>query len=306
MTVITRYLIQQLQKKVTAPGVTRPARLGRQEPKLFFGISSCQGQGGRIIRAAACCLLLLALLPLRPVAVEGAAVPVRFSEGMVRGFLVLHDAGGKRLASGDFLQVSRDGEIKSRTVLHFKDGSLHDETAVFTQQRNFVMKSYRLQQKGPSFRDEMDVSLERASGIYRVKVKPRGGQEKVLTGKLNLPTDVYNGMVPIVVKNLPKGAKETVHMVAFTPTPRVIELEVTPSVEDRVLVGDLSKSALHYILKPKLGLLKIPAMVVGQLPPDNHLWIMTSDVPAFVRFQGPLAPGGPIWVIELASPVWGK
>jgi hypothetical protein len=306
MTVITRHLIQQLQKKVSAREDSCPAVLGGREPALFFRTRSRQGRWARITRAASCCLLLLALLPLRPVAVEGAAVPVRFSEGMVRGFLVLHDSGGRRLASGDFLQVSRDGGIRSRTVLHFKDGSLHDETAVFTQQRSFVLKSYRLLQKGPSFRDEMDVSLERASGAYRVKVKPQGGKEKVLTGKLNLPPDVYNGMVPIVVKNLPKGAKETVHMVAFTPTPRVIELEVTPSVEDRVQVGDLKKSALHYVLKPKLGMLKIPAMVVGQLPPDNHLWIMTSEVPAFVRFQGPLAPGGPIWVIELASPVWGK
>ncbi|HBG05494.1 MAG: hypothetical protein A2075_21070 [Geobacteraceae bacterium GWC2_58_44] len=249
---------------------------------------------------------MLAAPFLFPVAVEAAAVPVRHTEGMVRGFLVLSDSDGSRIASGDFLQTSRGGEIKTRTVLHFKDGSKHDESAVFTQQRNFVMKSYRLVQKGPAFREDMDASLERGSGRYRVKIKPRKeGREKVLNGKLDLPIDVYNGMVPTVAKNL-KGAKEVVHMVAFTPTPRVIELEMIPSGEDSFTIGDLKKGALHYVLKPKLGLLKVPATLLGKMPPDNHIWIVTADVPGFVKFQGPLANEGPIWRIELTSPVWPK
>jgi len=252
------------------------------------------------------CLLLLAALVFWHGALEAAPVPVRFTEGMVRGFVLLSDTGGGRIGSGDFLQVSWAREIKSRTVIHFKDGSVHDETAVFTQQHTFVMKSYRLLQKGPSFREDMEVSLERAAGKYRVKVKPHDGPEKVLTGKLDLPLDVYNGMVPIVAKNLPKGARETVHMVAFTPTPRIIELEMIPSGEDKVLIGNLEKTAAHYVLKPKLGILKVPATLLGKMPPDNHIWIITADVPAFVKFQGPLATEGPIWRIELTSPVWPK
>lgn len=247
--------------------------------------------------------LLLASLGLCADVVQAKPVPVRHTEGMVRGFLVMSDSDGTRIASGDFLQSSRGGEIKTRTVLHFKDGSLHDETAVFTQQRNFVMKSYRLVQKGPSFREDMEASLERGTGKYRVKMKPKDGRDKVLNGKLDLPLDVYNGMVPTVAKNL-KGGREVVHIVAFTPTPRVIELEMNPSGEESFAIGDLKKSALHYVLKPKLGLLKVPAKILGKMPPDNHLWIVTADVPAFVKFQGPLANEGPIWRIELTSPVW--
>lgn len=255
--------------------------------------------------ASTCLLFLVALLFCHSV-VQAAPVPVRFTEGMVRGFLVLSDTGGSRIASGDFLQTSRGGEIKTRTVLHFKDGSLHDETAVFTQQRNFVMRSYHLVQKGPAFDDDMNITLERATGKYRIKVKPhKGGGEKVLNGKLDLPLDVYNGMVPIVAKNL-KGAQKTVHIVGFSPKPRVLELEMIPSGEEGVMIGDLKKTALHYVLKPKLGMLKLPATLLGKMPPDNHLWIITADVPAFVKFQGPLATEGPIWRIELASPVWPK
>jgi len=254
--------------------------------------------------AALLCLLSFMLVCARPL--NAAPIAVRFTEGLVHGFLVLNNSAGSRIASGDFLQIPQGANIKSRILLHFKDGSLHDETVVFSQQHQFVLQSYRLVQKGPSFQDEMDISLDRSSGSYLVKVRGKGGEEKVLHGKLELPLDVYNGMVPTAVKNLHPGARDTIHMVAFTPTPRVIELEIVPTHEERFLVGDLPKGALHYVLKPGLGLLKIPAALVGRTPPDNHLWIVTADVPAFVRFDGPLAPDGPIWRIELASPVWPK
>ncbi len=251
-------------------------------------------------------LLMMVTHLIKPLSAQGAPISVRFAEGMVRGFLELSDADGKRIASGDFLQVPRGGELKCRTVLYFKDGSLHDESAVFTQERDFLMKSYRLIQKGKAFEQEMDISLDRSGGgKYRVAVG-KAGNEKVLEGKLDLPLDVYNGMVPTVLKNLPKGAREKIHLVAFTPAPRVIELDMVPGGEDRLFIGDLEKSADHYVLKPKLGLLRLPAALLGRTPPDNHIWTITKEVPAFVRFVGPLAFGGPVWRIELASPRWPK
>ena len=267
--------------------------------------ASCKATAERNRRTTVC-FLIFALLLSCGCQVQAAPVPVRHIEGMVRGFLVLSNSKGVRIASGDFLQIGQGGEIKTRTVLYFKDGSLHDETAVFTQQRAFIMKSYRLVQKGPAFTDEMDVTLNRATGKYRVKVKGRkDGQEKVLEGKLDMPLDVYNGMVPIVAKNL-KGAKAIVHIVVFTPTPRVVELEMIPSGKEWFLIGDLKKGALHYVLKPQLGMLKLPATLLGRTPPDNHVWIITAEVPAFVKFEGPLALSGPIWRIEMASPAWPK
>jgi hypothetical protein len=44
-------------------------------------------------------------------------------------------------------------------VFHFKDGSLFDETVVFTQQRVFTMKTYHLVQRGPAFSDDTEISL---------------------------------------------------------------------------------------------------------------------------------------------------
>src|SRR4029077_6427432 len=98
---------------------------------------------------------------------------------------------------------------------------VYDETVVFTQERVFTMRSYHLVQRGPVFPEDTEISLERTSGKYRVNTKAhKDGREQVLNGTLDLPPDVYNGMVITVAKNLRKGANETVHIVAFTPTPR--------------------------------------------------------------------------------------
>lgn len=247
-------------------------------------------------------VLLTALLWQRPLA--AAPVPVRFPEGSLHGFLVLSTPEEVPIASGDLLLVGRDGEVESRLEFHFKDGSVFDETVVFTQRDVLTMQSYHRVQRGPVFPEDTEISLERASGKYHVKTKShKDGQAKMLDGTIDLPLDAYNGMVPIVLKNLSSGARETIHMVVFTPAPKLIKLELVPAGEDRILVGGSEKSAIHYVLKPMLGIwLKFFASLLGKMPPDNDVWIVTTDVPAFVKFEGQLYMDGPIWRIELTSP----
>ena len=79
---------------------------------------------GALLACAA--LLRPAMLPAEPVAVKNA-------EGLVHGFLVLRSTDGKILASGDLIQVARGDRVTTRLVFHFKDGSIHDETAVHSQ-----------------------------------------------------------------------------------------------------------------------------------------------------------------------------
>src|SRR5262245_66074592 len=102
-------------------------------------------------------------------------------------------------------------------------------------------------------------------------------------------------MVITVAKNLPKGASETIHIVAFTPEPRLIELEFTPAGEQKLRIGELGKTATRYVLKPRLGIrLKLFATLLGRMPPDSHAWIISDELPAFVRFEGQLVTNGPI------------
>ncbi len=244
-------------------------------------------------------VVAVALQPLM-----AAVVPVRFAEGVTHGFLVLRSVDGAALAHGDLLQVGKDGDISKRMVFHFKDGSVFDENVTFTERGVYALKSYRLSESGPAFATDREISMTPATGAYRVTTKDhKGGGEKVLEGVLDLPPDVYNGMILTVVKDLAKGAREVIHFVAFTPQPKIIELELTPAGEQKVAVGETTRTAVHYILKPRLGVwLTFFATILRRMPEDLHAWILTGDVPAFVGFEGSLTTPGPVWRIELVSP----
>ena len=233
-----------------------------------------------------------------------AAVPVRFAEGIAHGFLVLRNVEGAVLAHGDLLQTGKDGDVSKRMVFHFKDGSVFDENVTFTERGVYTLKSYRLSESGPAFALDTEISMTPATGAYRVTTKDhKGGAANMIEGRLELPADVYNGMILTVVKDLAKGSSEVIHFVAFTPQPKLIELELTPAGEQKVAVGETTRTAVHYVLKPRLGVwLTFFATILRRMPEDLHVWILTDDVPAFVGFEGSLTAPGPVWRIELVSP----
>jgi hypothetical protein len=238
--------------------------------------------------------------------VVAAAIPVRYTEGTVHGFLELTTDAGAPIAHGDLLQVARDGEIASRMVFHLGKGSVFEETVTFTQHNVFAMQTYHLVQSGPEFADDLDASISR-TGSYVVRTKShKNGAEHEFAGTLAMPSDVYNGMVAIIAKNVSTHDNTTIHVVAFMPEPRLIAIELAPSGSERVRLGRQEEETVNFAVKPKLGvLLHVGTALSGKMPPDSHVWIVTDDVPAFVRSQGPLY-SGPVWRIALTSPAWPR
>jgi hypothetical protein len=47
--------------------------------------------------------------------------------------------------------------------------------------------------------------------------------------------------------------------------------------------------------------LRVLATLLGKAPADQECVILTEDVPAFVRCDGPLYLKGPVWRIETTS-----
>jgi hypothetical protein len=54
------------------------------------------------------------------------------------------------------------------------------------------------------------------------------------------------------------------------------------------------------------GVAGIVAPILGKQPKDTHVWILEGKAPAFVRMEGQFYEDGPIWKIELTSPIWQK
>jgi hypothetical protein len=237
------------------------------------------------------------------VALPAAAAPisVRFAEGATHGYLILRNDHGDRLADGELIQKTRGDLVEGQLIFRFKDGSLHDERVSFTQKRVFSLQSYMLIQRGPSFPATMDVAMERKTGEYRVQSFQDGSADTPVIGRLELPDDVSNGMVVTLLRNLAAGSGETVHVVAFTPEPKVIELKLIPATNRTVHIGDLAKQVTQYVLEPQLNSVTMFfGKLLGKLPRafHYHFWLLTDDVPAFGGFEGPLYLNGPTWRIE--------
>ena len=87
------------------------------------------------LRSAALVALIAALSAPRP---SGEPVRVRYLEALTHGFLSLKTVEGKLLGSGDLIQTVRGNRVNSRLVLHYKDGSVSDETTVSRSRTNFA------------------------------------------------------------------------------------------------------------------------------------------------------------------------
>jgi hypothetical protein len=230
-------------------------------------------------------------------------VAVRYPEGTVHGFLLLRAQSDSVLAHGNMLQTVKGSVVTSEMIFRFSDGSRFEERVTFSQDGVFRLRDYSLTLKGKSFASDLQITLNGATGRYRVEVAGEEESPAVEEGTLDLPADVYNGMVVTIAKNLTRQTETRVHCVAFMPEPRIVEIELGAVASPGVRHGGWSMNTLHFVVKPKLGFfLGALARLTGQLPPDNHIYIVTDGVPAFVRSDGPLYNDGPVWRIELAVP----
>jgi len=163
-------------------------------------------------------------------------------------------------------------------------------------------------QRGPAFPEDVEASFTRAPGRYEIRRREKDKQEpEALSGTIELPPDVYNGMALTVLRNLPKGATGTGQMLAFTPKPRFVKMVLHPVGDDPVIIGESRRVATRYLVDLEVGgIAGIFAAVAGKEPPDLRYWMVGGDVPAFVKFEGALFLNGPVWRIELTAPSWPK
>jgi hypothetical protein len=256
----------------------------------------------RVRRAAALAFAAAVAAPPGP---PPEAVAVRYSEGITHGFLVLRALDGAHLADGDLIQTARADQVTSRMVLRFLDGSVQDETVVFSQHGRFRLLSDRLIQKGPAFPIPLETSIDGVRGTVSVRWEEKG-QTKTADERFDPPADLANGFVATLVKNLdPERARSSLSMMATSPKPRLVRLVVAPAGIDAFAIGDSPRKAYRFLIHVELGgIAGAVAPIVGKQPPDTSLWVSEGDAPTFLKSEGPFYVGGPSWKLELAVPSW--
>jgi hypothetical protein len=78
-----------------------------------------------------------------------------------------------------------------------------------------------------------------------------------------------------------------------------VKLAISAAGSEAVSTSGSARQATHYVIKAEIGgIAGILAPLVGKQPPDTHVWILEGASPAFVKSEGPLFYGGPVWRIE--------
>jgi hypothetical protein len=199
-------------------------------------------------------------------------------------------------------QIVHGDRVTSRLVFHFRDGSVDDDRTVFSQRGVFRLISDHHIQRGPTFPKPMDVLINAVTG----QITSRSKDGQVRQDHLDLPPDVSNGLPPNLLMNIPPSIPETkLSFVAPTEKPRLIHVSIKPAGEVPFTIGDTKRKATDFVLHPELGgVVGIIAPIIGKQPADYHIWILGGTSPAFIREEGQMYEGGPIWRVEQISPAF--
>jgi hypothetical protein len=226
--------------------------------------------------------------------------------GTLHGFLELRTEDGKVVAYGDLVQVASGGNITAQLTFHFTDGSIDDETTVFSQRHTFQLITDHHIQKGPFFPHPIDLMIDTRTQQVTVRSEGRDGKDEVKTRHMQLPPNLADGLVSNIIANIRPGAAETrVPMLVATSDPRIVTLVISPRGEDAYSLAGSSRKALHYEIKIEIGgVAGIVAPMIGKQPPNIQVWIIGGQAPCFLREQGPLYADGPVLTMELVSPTW--
>ncbi len=239
--------------------------------------------------------------------VFAAPIQAKERQGAAHGFLLVKTLEGKVLATGDLECVNQGDQVRSRLTFHFRDGSIDDEVTVYRQKQVFRLISDHHIQRGPSFPQPIDVAVNASKHEVQWR-ETKSGKEEVKSEHKDLPDDLANGLITAVLENYPIGTPEiTVSYLAGDSKPHVVRISIKPAGKASFYVGGVARKAKQFTLHVEIGgVAGAIAPLIGKQPTDKQIWVMEGEVPTFLKMEGALYNQGPIWVTELAAPVWPR
>ena len=198
-----------------------------------------------------------------------AAEPVKVlrPQGSAHGFVEVLTLEGKRIGLGDLIQRLQGSVVSSHLVLHFFDGSLDDETTVYSERGMLRFISDHHVQRGPSFPTPIDETVDAS----HASVTFSDVDGKTTQAHLRIPPDVYNGLASTVLMNLPavRPAETKIAVVVPAAKPRIIHLSMKSIGEKPFTMGGAPRSATDFLVHVELGgVVGVIAPLLGKHPLD--------------------------------------
>lgn len=193
--------------------------------------------------------------------------------------------------------------MTTRLTYRYTDGSIDDETTLFTQRGTFRVLSDHHIQRGSSFKEAIDITVNTATGLVVSHTEKKDGDEKNHDNHDKIPPDLSNGIVGFILAGLPSGTQRLeLPYLAATGKGRVVKLVVTPAGSGTFrMVGVPRKAVIYRVHIDVGGFAGAIAPFAGKQPEDQFVWILPGSAPTVVRQVGQAYIGGPILSMELAG-----
>ncbi len=230
-------------------------------------------------------LAVFATMPAR-------AIEWKQFETAVRGYPVMRDASGSRIADGNFVQWIQITYVSD-------NGRRFEETIVMQQRPELVQTRWKwreLQRAKPIRAFEINFTSGAATAMKEEK-----GEMKRWSDTLDVSRGTtfagfgFSMAAKALRERLIAGETVDLKAVGFTPQPKVVTVALSYGGRDTVRMSGRTIPADHFIVHPK-----IPAIAkLFVKVPDAHIWLTTPPA-GFLRYEGALAePGDQLVRIDL-------
>jgi hypothetical protein len=230
---------------------------------------------------AALVLMLAAVAPT-------LAIDSKIFETAVRGYPVMRDASGRRIADGNFVQWIEKDRLHVQITYVGDNGRRMEETIVMQQRPALAQEAWRWREldHGKAVRT-FDVNLVTGAATAS---KLEKGEMKRWSETLDVePGNTFAGFgftmaAKALRERLVKGETVELKAVGFTPAPKMVTVALSYGGRDSVRMSGRAIPADHFVVHPK-----IPAVAkLFVKVPDAQIWLTTPPA-GFLRYEGTLA-----------------
>ncbi len=254
---------------------------------------------------------LLAALVALAAGAPTSAIESTIFETAVRGYPVLRDASGRRIADGNFVQWIEKDRLHVQITYVADNGRRMEEAIVLRQRPQLTQDSWQwreLERGKPvrTFAVNLVTGAATATKLEKGEMKRWSDTVDVERGT-TFAGFGFTMAAKALRARLVKGETIDLKAVGFTPEPKVVTVALSYGGRDTIRMSGRTIPADHYVVHPK-----IPAVAkLFVKVPDAHIWL-TPPPAGFLRYEGTLAepsdamiridllPGGPS---EAATPV---
>lgn len=232
------------------------------------------------------CILCASLLAGKSAAQPGTTEALH--ESAQRGFPVMFNLQGTKLADGEFIQWLENGLLHVTIDYDFGNGRRVEEKTSMRQIPRLVQEewSWNESENGQTLRRfEVDFRSAKATAEKRSgnDVKHWSENIKVEPGR-TFAGFAFVLAIKSVREQLVQGQKVELEAVGFTPKPHVVTVEISYNgrnemhMADRIVQGDI------FTIHPKIPTIA-KAFVTAN---DTHIWLTSPPAVGFLRWEGPL------------------